>query len=466
MQLTIFDKKTENNIRHQIFIKSKLGQYYSSLPLEELSKLLKDRNKSSKGSKGWFSHQGKIALQFLKPYLKLSDEKLLERLNSDWTLQYFCGLSLGLNEQIKDKNIIWRTRKYVASYLDNLGISTFQDVLINNWDNDLSEAQIGMSDATCYESYIKYPTDVELIWDSVVWLKETINYLCKSFAIAQPRNKFKEQSKRHLVYMRRRRKLKKQQKKRIKQSLYLCNKLIGQLQEIIELAVKKQVTLSSRLEVLEEKNLVQILINDKLLERFRLIQKVYYQQYFHYENPKESVPNRIVSLFKPYLRPIVRGKTGKRVEFGAKVNTWQVDGINFIEHLSFDAFHEGIRLKQGIAFHTKHFGKPSQIAADKIYATNENRSHCSTLGIQTNFVPKGRRTQNLTKRKQEDTARQVLGKARATILEGAYGNDKNHYDLKKIKARNKLTEIAWIFFGMMAANAMKIIKKRKSKPPI
>jgi hypothetical protein len=267
--------------------------------------------------------------------------------------------------------------------------------------------------------------------------------------------------------MRKRRKLKKEEKKRRKQSLYLCNKLIGQFKEILALFIQniqKDITDSARstkitLSIQQTKD--NQVDSSSLLERLKLIQKVYDQQLFHYENPGESVPNRIVSLYKPYLRPIVRGKSSKGVEFGTKVNTWQVDGINFIEHLSFNPFHEGIRLKQGIAFHTKHFGKPSQIAADRIYATNENRSHCKALEIQTNFVPKGRRTQDLTKRKQEDQARQVLGKARATILEGTYGNDKNHYGLNKVKARNRLTEIAWIFFGMMAANAMKITKKRR-----
>ncbi len=48
-----------------------------------------------------------------------------------------------------------------------------------------------------------------------------------------------------------------------------------------------------------------------------------------------SVPDRIVSIAKSYVRPIVRGKEIKKVEFGAKVNMTQVDGINFIEHLSF-----------------------------------------------------------------------------------------------------------------------------------
>ena len=52
----------------------------------------------------------------------------------------------------------------------------------------------------------------------------------------------------------------------------------------------------------------------------------------------------------PYLRPIVRGKENKRLEFGAKVNNIQIDGISFIEHHSFEAFNEGIRLRQCIEY--------------------------------------------------------------------------------------------------------------------
>ncbi len=61
---------------------------------------------------------------------------------------------------------------------------------------------------------------------------------------------------------------------------------------------------------------------------------------------KKEVEHRIVSIDRPYICPIVRGKENKRVEFGTKVNNIQIDGISFIEHLSFEAFNEGIRMKQ------------------------------------------------------------------------------------------------------------------------
>jgi hypothetical protein len=69
--------------------------------------------------------------------------------------------------------------------------------------------------------------------------------------------------------------------------------------------------------------------------------KIYSQQHdYFYKGVKPK--NRIVSLDKEYIRPIVRGKETKAVEFGAKVNKFQIDGISFIEHLSFEAFTKAI----------------------------------------------------------------------------------------------------------------------------
>ncbi|MEG1729901.1 MAG: hypothetical protein RR280_10220 [Bacteroidaceae bacterium] len=64
-----------------------------------------------------------------------------------------------------------------------------------------------------------------------------------------------------------------------------------------------------------------------------VITKIYRQQHNHFEseNTRESIPNRIVSVHKPYVRPIVRGKEVKSVEFGAKCNNIQIDGISFIK---------------------------------------------------------------------------------------------------------------------------------------
>jgi len=172
--------------------------------------------------------------------------------------------------------------------------------------------------------------------------------------------------------------------------------------------------------------------------------------------PGKKIQNRIVSLHKPHIRPIIRGKETKAVEFGAKVHFLQVNGINFIEHLSYDCFNEDNRLKQIIWLHQKYFGSCHQIAADKIYATNENRKYCKKNDIATCFVQKGRQGQYGD---QVSILRKELGRHRATALEGSFGNEKNHYLLDKVRARNQSTEVLWIFLGVMTCNAVQIYRR-------
>ncbi|TXL03146.1 hypothetical protein BMR08_17435, partial [Methylococcaceae bacterium CS2] len=50
-----------------------------------------------------------------------------------------------------------------------------------------------------------------------------------------------------------------------------------------------------------------------------------------------------------YVRPIIRGKQNKPVEFGAKLSV-SLDGDGFaqVDHLRWDAFHEGLDLKSQV----------------------------------------------------------------------------------------------------------------------
>lgn len=55
--------------------------------------------------------------------------------------------------------------------------------------------------------------------------------------------------------------------------------------------------------------------------------------------------------------------------------------------------------------------------------------------------------------------RSELSKERATRLEGSFWTQKQHYSLSRIKARNRKTEILWIFFGIHTANAVQMLDK-------
>ena len=43
-----------------------------------------------------------------------------------------------------------------------------------------------------------------------------------------------------------------------------------------------------------------------------------------------------------------------------------------------------------------------------------------------------------------------------TTMEGSFGTQKEHYSLKRVKARKKVTEIMYIFFGIHAANVVQL----------
>lgn len=170
----------------------------------------------------------------------------------------------------------------------------------------------------------------------------------------------------------------------------------------------------------------------------------------------ESVPGRIVSIDKHYVRPIVRGKETKTVEYGAKVNLIQMDGLNFIEHVSFKPFNEGTRGISSIQYAWLLFRKKvTHFAADAIYATNKTRKYCSPSPspIYTGFVRKGRKARD---EDQRSKLRSLLSKERSTRLEGSFGTEKEHYNLRKVKARTEETEILWILFGIHTANAVRL----------
>lgn len=438
MQLQLFDPTKYNSHLFNNFLQSELGQLYLAIPFKELADPYRGI-KGKSGPKGNFTIEGGIGLMVLKSYLGHSDQKLIDRLNTDWHLQLFCGLPKKDDHGIKDGDVVHRWREFFGK---NLDLEAFQSCMARHWGGGIAHKNLCVMDASLYESYIKYPTDWNLLWDCCAWLRKLMKALCGACGLRMPRSRFKEQAGRQMAFSKRRRKTHGQKRKRVKQLLYLLGKLLGQLDGEVLPAASGEVALSARQQ-----------------SRLAVVREVLGQQREIYEKgPDAEVGGRIVSLFKPYVRPVVRGKERKRTEFGAKVHMVHVGRICFIEKLAHEAFHEGVRMNQAIALHTKLFGRPSQASADRLYATNANRRMCSSLCIATGFDPKGRRAAD---EKGRAKLRQAINRERATALEGDFGNHKNHYGLGRIRARTEATEMAWIVFGVWTANAMKIVRSRQ-----
>lgn len=431
-EINFISPQKEFNIYWNSFLESELGGIYESVPWRELCKGFKLKE-SRKGPQRIFSPQGMLALMFLKSYTDCSDRKLIEYLNGNINFQMFCGIFLG-GKRITNFKIVSEIRSQLSA---RLNIEEVQKILAYHWKPYLKQPNIMLTDATCYESSVRYPTNVKLLWESVDWCYGQMVLMCKYLKVRTPRNKFIVQREKYMNYSRKRKKSKKMTTVRIRSLLYLLEKLLGLLKSM------------------EDEYGQQLELPSKYHRQIKIIKTVLNQQQQIFETG-ESVPDRIVSLAKSYIRPIVRGKEVKSVEFGAKVNMIQFDGINFIEHLSFNAFHEGIRLQKSVRYGRDLMGKITHLSGDDIYATNANRNWCASQNIVHGFKRKGRAG------KYEDQRRILaseLRKERATRMEGSFGTEKEYYGLQKIKARTKTNEMLWIFFGVHTANAVNIAKR-------
>lgn len=289
------------------------------------------------------------------------------------------------------------------------------------------------------------PTDVKLTWECIEKIHTVfIPSFCKKYKLKLPKTVYKDKKKKYLGYS-------KCRKKGYRKTNRIRKILLTYLEKSISIYKQLQTQVSG------------YEIDKKQIGLFSTIETVLKQQKQLLANPKEKIEDRIVSLHKPFLRPIVRGKENKSVEFGMKGHLCQTDGINWLEYHSYNAFNESKRLKTSISSHESMFGECKKLAADNIYPTNENRKIITQKGIQTNFPKKGPEETDKKKAKAEKKQRNELGKLRSTVLEGSFGNEKNNYKLGKIKALTEGTELIWVVFGIFTANAVLISKRREAK---
>lgn len=135
---------------------TELGAVHSEIPWEELSALLPETLKLKGGAPSWLDRKGMLGLMFLKHYTSLSDEKLIDRLNTDYAFQFFCNFRLQLGEKIRDKTLVTRVRKYISTHCD---FEQLQAIFAKHWKPKMKDTHVMLIDATCYEVQIAYPTD-------------------------------------------------------------------------------------------------------------------------------------------------------------------------------------------------------------------------------------------------------------------------------------------------------------------
>ena len=237
-------------------------------------------------------------------------------------------------------------------------------------------------DATCAPSNIRYPQDISLLNEARENAETLLDVLHDPADRKKPRTYRKRTRKDYLKYIRCRKHTTKMTRKAIgKQLAYLRRDLN---------AIDGKLSLGKNLP-------------PRQTERLDTIRAVYEQQKYMYDNRTHSVPDRIVSVSQPFVRPIVRGKAGKPVEFGAKLDISVVDGWTRLECCSFDAYNEAGNLQEmAERFRAREGHYPSRILADKICRNRENLSYCKAHGIRLSGPALGRPKKGETRGKAQD----------------------------------------------------------------
>uniref|UniRef100_UPI001915EAC7 transposase n=1 Tax=Paenibacillus sp. EPM92 TaxID=1561195 RepID=UPI001915EAC7 len=182
-----------------------------------------------------------------------------------------------------------------------------------------------------------------------------------------------------------------------------------------------------------------------------IISELYRQQREMAEKKTHAVSDRIVSIEQPHVRPIVRGKAGANVEFGAKIAASLVDGYAWIETVQWDSFNEATTLQASVEAYKQRFGyNPAVILADKIYRNRENLNYCKEHGIRISGPRLGRPSKehsDTMDRKQEQR-----DASERNAIEGKFGEGKRKFGLGRIRARGAETSLTVIALQFLVMN--------------
>jgi len=303
-------------------------------------------------------------------------------------------------------------------------------------------------DATVAPQAIRYPTDLSLLNEAREFSEQIIDTLYpKTDRKQRPRTYRIKARQAFLAIAKQRRPSGKLRRRGIKQQMQYLRRNLGHIECLLEHWPEG----------------TPVPLPRWLLYRCWVIQPVYEQQREMYGTKSRRCDDRIVSISQPYVRPIIRGKLNKPVEFGSKLSvSLNGDGVACIDHLRWDAFHEGEDLKSQVEGHRERHGLyPEIVLGDPAYGTRENRRYLKSHGIRFAGKPLGR-PKKVTESNREEL-KHLKAQRREEYLqripiEGKFGQGKNGYRLNYIRAKRADTSVAWINSIFLVMNLLILLR--------
>jgi IS5 family transposase len=368
-----------------------------------------------------------------------SDRELVEQIRENPYFQYFIGLPGYQDKNPFAPSLLVEFRKRLSDeVLEEINEMIIEYNTPDNpppigggSDNGEEKKNSGtlILDATCAPQNISYPQDVNLLNEAREKLEQLIDIICYEQNYPKPRMYRENARKDYLSLAKCRRRSEKKIRKAVKAQLQYIRRDLRYVDEFFE-----------EIEISDEHL-------SKQLETIRVLVE---QQQYMYDNKVHSVPNRIVSISQPYIRPIVRGKAKAPVEFGAKLDL-SVDGRGLarLERLSFDAYNESdvlITAVENYKGRTGHY--PERVLVDQIYRNRKNRAFCKEHGIRMSGPALGRPK----KADKVDNKQEYMDNTDRIEVERAFSLAKRKYGLGLITAKLDTTTRSSIALSIIAMN--------------
>jgi len=421
----------------------------SQIPWDDLVSIFNKRNPPKQTGRPALNPRVLIGAVIIKHILNLDDRETVAQITENMYLQYFLGYSSYIKEPPFDPSLFVDIRKRLGCELVgqmNEKIHGFsmersvkkeeKNLRKKTGDDDPPDGEPGnkgevIYDATVCPQDIAYPTDHGLLNKAREITEQIIDVLhLRQPEGKKPRTYRKNARKAYLKLAQNKNPSKKTIRKGIKSQLQYLRRNFR--------------TIEKQLDSFED-----FPLDHKLQRKYWIIQTLYKQQLGMFESRSHQVDDRIVSIHEPHVRPIVRGKSRAKTEFGAKIHLSLVDGYSFLDTVSWDAFHEGSQLNDYVERYRERFGfYPAKVLADKLYCSRENRKWLKEKGIKLAAKPLGRPSAKAV----EDHVRP----GERNPIEGKFGQAKNGYGMNRIRARLKGTSQSWIASIILVLNLVKL----------
>lgn len=357
-----------------------------------------------------------LRFAFIKHHRGLSYRELEHSLNVNHEDRWFCKVS--------DKAPVFKTLQNQLSCINEENWKKINDLIIKKArEQGKTKGKKLRLDSTVSEANVTYPTDANLLADGI----RVITRIVKQMKLIPQKG--------YRTF-----------KRTVKRLLYLKRTIGRKSKETRVKATRELVKIAQHI-VNHTKD-----IGDQALEDFRTTTQQVIDQTQEVLAGAAKIPDRLVSIFETYARPIKKGKLGVSCEFGRLVQVQEDESFITNWHIQEHPDDAGY-LSEALQEHEQiHNKSPDEAGFDRGYYSLENAELLKTKAKHFVLPKKGRASPNeksFTTRKEKSLFKWRSGSEATVSL------SKRKYGLKKIRYKGYHNYANGIAMGFVAQNLIR-----------